>query len=293
MTPFRSDMSRVDAAGTAASCADAPGCPAARPASRSGTGSRPRIGAAAALVAASLLAGCASGEATGVGDDFVYDPWEQTNREVHAFNKGLDTVLLRPASKLYEIATPGLVKLLVRNGLDMLQMPAIIVNHALQGDVEKTLAGIGRFGVNIVMGAGLLDPATEMGLPKERTDFGLTLASWGFEEGPYIELPVLGPATVRDGIGRVGHIAFDPLTYVTSISAFDDYSDLTDTLNSYWVFPFRAAVVRSEYGGAVDQVLYESEDSYITTRSFYLQLRRREVAGGETQADTLPDVFSE
>ena len=36
----------------------------------------------------------------------------------------------------------------------MLQMPAFIVNHALQGDVDKTLTALGRFGINAVMGLG-------------------------------------------------------------------------------------------------------------------------------------------
>ncbi|MEC9434760.1 MAG: VacJ family lipoprotein [Pseudomonadota bacterium] len=287
MTPFRSDMSRVDAAGTAETGA-APNAVAA-----SSDAARARLPrAAAALLAAALLAGCAAGEGPKDGE-LVYDPWEKTNREVHAFNKGLDTVLLRPASQLYDIATPGLVKHLVRNGLDMLQMPAIFVNYVLQGDVDGALTAFGRFGINAVMGLGLLDPATEMGLPKEYTDFGLTLASWGVEQGPYLELPILGPANLRDGPARIGHWALDPVTYVTSISAFDGVRDTADLLGSPWMYPVRAAVVRSEIGGQVDEVLYGSEDSYVTTRAIYTQLRRRQEAGGETTADALPDVFAE
>ena len=53
---------------------------------------------------------------------------------------------------------------------------------------------LGRFGVNTLAGAaGLLDPATEFGLPLEPTDFGVTLASWGANEGPYVEAPSLWP----------------------------------------------------------------------------------------------------
>lgn len=286
--PFRSDLSRVDVAGTAS--VSAPAASGAFP-SRA---VRPTLRIAGALAAAALLAGCASTpDAGATNDGFVYDPWEETNREIHEFNKGLDTVLLRPASKLYEIATPGLFKHLIRNGLDMLQMPAFIVNHALQGDVDKTLTALGRFGINAVMGLGVLDPATEMGLPKEYTDFGLTLASWGVEQGPYLELPVLGPANLRDGPARIGHWALDPVTYVTSISAFDGIRDTMDLLGSPWMYGVRAAVVRSEIGSQADQVLYESEDSYVTLRTFYTQLRRRQETGGETTEESLPDVFAD
>ena len=137
----------------------------------------------AALAGAAFLAGCA-----GPSDDsqFSYDPWEPVNRDFHSFNKGLDTALLRPTASVYDTVTPTLVRVLVRNGLSMLELPAVFVNHVLQGDIEDAGITAARFGVNVVMGGVLLDPATELGLPLIETDLGLTFAEWGIEEGPYV-----------------------------------------------------------------------------------------------------------
>ena len=68
---------------------------------------------------------------------------------------------------------------------------------------------LGRFAVNTVAGAGgALDPATEFSLPRENTDFGITLASWGVDEGPYLELPLFGPTDCARCGGDVGRYGF-------------------------------------------------------------------------------------
>ena len=231
--------------------------------------------------AAILAAGCA---APPDEDAFVHDPYEETNREIHSFNTGWDVVLIRPASQAYDAVVPGLARLLIRNGLDTLDLPAIFVNHLLQGEALAALRTAGRFGVNVVMGGVLLDPATEIGLPKEPTDLGVTLARWGFEEGPYVELPLLGPATTRDAVGRVAEIALDPFNFVTGVPALDALG------------PGAAALgivdLRASNSAVIDRTLYEVEDSYLSLQSAYLQMRRRRLAGGAT-AEQLPDVFAE
>lgn len=237
---------------------------------------------AALLAAATVLAGCAAQSAD--PEDFAFDPWESTNRGIHEFNKGWDTILIRPAAQAYDAVTPGLVRHLVANGLDTLDMPAIIVNYVLQGEAMAALRSTGRLGINLVMGGGLLDPATSFGLPKERTDLGITFAKWGIEEGPYVELPLLGPATVRDGVGRVAEIVLDPFNFLTGVPAADALGPGTAGVG---ILELRAA-----NAAAIDRVLYDSEDSYVTLRTTWLQLRRRQVAGGPT-AETLPDVFGD
>ena len=44
---------------------------------------------------------------------------------------------------------------------------------------------------------GLIDPAAEMGLPYDETNFDETFYRWGLPEGGYWELPLLGPGTQR------------------------------------------------------------------------------------------------
>jgi phospholipid-binding lipoprotein MlaA len=237
---------------------------------------------AAALAAAALaLAGCATPDGEGFE---VADPYEPTNREIHEFNKGWDVVLLRPAARLYQEATPGLFKLLISNGLDMLDMPMIFANQVLQGEPMAALRSAGRVGINLVFGGGLLDPATEFGLPKEETDLGVTFARWGVDEGPYVTLPLLGPGTARDAAGRVIEIAVDPFNFVTGVPAVEALG------------PGAAALgfvnLRAQSMNSLDQVLYESADSYEALKTTYIQRRRRTIQGGPTEED-LPDVFAD
>ena len=170
------------------------------------------------LAAALVVAGCASGEPVEPGG--IADPYESTNRGIHEFNKGLDTVLLRPASQLYDIAMPGLGDLLLTNAVNFLRMPMNFINHTAQGEFEQAGADVLRTGINLVMGLGVLDPATEFGLPQVETDIGETLYVWGVGEGPYVEIPVFGPASARDGFGRVAEIVLDPFGFFTRHLSF-------------------------------------------------------------------------
>ncbi|MDF2233533.1 VacJ family lipoprotein [Albimonas sp. CAU 1670] len=244
--------------------------------------SRGRRRALLAIAAAVLVAGCASSEPVEPGG--IADPYESTNRQIHEFNKGWDTVLLRPASRVYDLAMPGLGDLLLTNAVNFLRMPMNFINHTAQGDFEQAGADVLRTGINLVMGLGVLDPATEFGLPQEETDIGETLAVWGVAEGPYVELPLLGPATARDGFGRVAEIVLDPFGFFTG------YDALVTARRGLAVG--NIARIRAENTQVIDQALYESEDSYVTTRAGYVQYRRRKVAGGATE-EALTDVFAE
>src|SRR5262249_20179595 len=51
-------------------------------------------------------------------------------------------------------------------------------------------------------------------LKPSQEDFGQTLGLWGVAAGPYLVLPLLGPTTVRDGIGKGVDSAMNPPTYV-------------------------------------------------------------------------------
>lgn len=241
-----------------------------------------RMGIAAA-VGASLLAGCA---ATAPEGALIADPFEGANRSIHAFNLGLDTVLLRPVSQVYG-ATPALLRHLVSNAVDHIRLPVTFFNYVLQGDADAALQIAGRFGVNTIVGAGgLLDPATEFGLPDAPTDFGLTLASYGAAEGVFLMLPVFGPATVRDAFGRAGDVALNPLTWV---GVGDGLGEAAIDVAQIATPP---VVVRFENGPLIDELFYESEDSYVAVRTAYVLSRRARVEGG-VDVERLPDIFAE
>src|SRR5262245_13984825 len=144
-----------------------------------------------------------------------YDPWEPMNRRLFATHEALDQRLLAPTARGYRRVTPSPVRTGVSNFLRNLRGPQIFANDVLQGEFRRAGVTAARFGVNTALGFfGLFDPATGMGLERHTEDFGQTLAVWGAPEGPYIFVPVFGPTNVRDGVGAVVNLAFDPFNWL-------------------------------------------------------------------------------
>lgn len=227
------------------------------------------------LVALVSMAGCAAP----VGG--VNDPLEPVNRSFHAVNKGLDRVLVSPGAKVYGGIFPDPVEQGVQNFASTLDQPGDLANHLLQGDLEGAGVNFARFALNAVFGlGGLFDVATEAGVPEGKTDFGETLHVWGFGEGPYLELPILGPSTTRDTVGSVVDIALNPVSKVTKgkdatvVTIAQILSRLGD---------------RSRYSDTVDSILYDSADSYAQARLLYLQNRRFELGQSSDGLDGAAD----
>ena len=50
---------------------------------------------------------------------------------------------------------------------------------------------------------------------------------------------------------------------------------------------------RHEFDSFIDELLYNSEDSYLSQRLFYLQNRRTELGGGKVQVENIEDPFAD
>src|SRR5262249_27779077 len=132
------------------------------------------------------------------------DPFESMNRRTHGFNVQVDRFVMDPVTNAYSYAVPDPARQTVRRVFSNINSPAVIMNDLLQGNLDAFAVAVARFTVNTTVGVGgLFDPATGMGLGEHRTDFGQTLAVAGFDSGPFLILPVLGPTTVRDGVGSL------------------------------------------------------------------------------------------
>lgn len=233
-----------------------------------------------------MLAACGPApQATGIND-----PLEPMNRGIHGLNKGLDTVLLRPGAQAYGVV-PEPVRHGVSNVADTLDLPGDMANHLLQGRIGPAATNFLRFGVNVVFGlGGLMDVATEAGLPRDSTDFGETLHVWGVGEGPYVELPGFGPSTLRDAVGLAVDLGLNPVNRVAK------GKDATAATLAKVLARLRD---RGRYSNTVDSILYESADSYAQSRLLYLQNRRFELsrgaaAGGEgAAADDFIDPYED
>ncbi len=135
-----------------------------------------------------------------IADD--YDPWEGWNRGVYKFNYGFDKVVFLPLVKGYQFITPEPARQGVTNFFNNLFEIRNFANNLLQGKIEGCVNTVFRFAFNTTLGVGgLLDPATDMGFPEWREDFGQTLGVWGVGPGPYFVLPIAGPSTLRDTFG--------------------------------------------------------------------------------------------
>ncbi len=237
-----------------------------------------------ATVMAATVSGCATNDAP----QGVTDPNETANREIHAFNRGLDRALVRPAAGAYGSVLPEPVKRGVANFASNLDGPGDVANNILQGRLGNAGQNTLRFAVNTIVGiGGLFDPATVLGLPGKPSDFGETLHIWGAGEGNYVELPFVGPSTERDFVGIIVDVALNPVrlalpqpeaSYATVAKAASKLGD------------------RNRYSETVDSILYDSADSYAQARLLYLQNRRfalGQTAGDDSFVDPYEDPYAE
>ena len=233
-----------------------------------------------ALVLLAGLAACGGGAPNAVSPDGVFDPYETQNRKVHAFNRGLDRALVRPAAIGYSTVLPDEVEDSIGHFASNLGQPSVMVNSLLQGDLRGAGLSTVRFLTNSTLGIfGLADVAAEFNLPEHDTDFGETLHVWGAREGPYLELPVLGPSTVRDTTGIVVDLFTNPLSYV--VDEPERYYGTAAGVAS-------GLSTRGRFTETVDSILYESADSYAQARLIYLQNRRFELGGADPGAEIDP-----
>lgn len=166
-----------------------------------------RIHGLAAIAAALLLTGCATTQNP-------QDPLEGYNRAVFSFNDAVDRTVLKPTATAYKNVTPGFVQTGVNNFFGNLSDAWSAVNNLLQGKGQAGMGDVTRVAVNSTFGIfGLLDIASEAGIPKHNEDFGQTLGVWGVPSGPFLMLPVLGPSTVRDTAALPADIGADIWKY--------------------------------------------------------------------------------
>ena len=246
------------------------------------------MGIVVAVAAALALGACAtrpdpSDQAALAVYEEANDPIEPVNRYLFAVHTQLlDGLIFKPAAQGYDVLMPGFAQDSVRHFLDNLRTPVILANDMLQGEWDRAGTTVTRFGINTTAGVGgLFDPATDWGYQRHGEDFGQTLAVWGSGEGPYLFLPLLGPAPPRDLAGFVVDQAFDPLTYV--------YWNRSSTVPTAR-FVANGLDLRARNLDTLDEIERTSVDFYAALRSLYRQSRNNEIANGEIDPNRLPDI---
>lgn len=230
------------------------------------------------LAALALLAGCT------IAKPRTDDPLEKFNRKVYTFNDTVDKAVIRPVAVGYRKVTNPPVRRSVSDFFTNIRMPITVANDLLQARPKQALQSTGRFLVNLTLGlGGFFDPASQLGIPLEDNDFGVTLARWGVPDGDYLVLPLVGPTTVRD-VWRmpVDSYFFDPL----SIYAHNhDYK-----YGQQFLPQMMYLVTLRSRGIDAESFLESAYDPYVFMRDAYRQRRLYQIYDGNPPAEVIQQM---
>ena len=213
----------------------------------------------------------------------IDDQFEDLNRDIFIFNEKLDEKLLKPAALTYRKVTPQFARTGVTNFFNNLEEIDTTINQVLQGEIKYAFNDASRFVINSTIGLlGLIDVASKMGLERHEEDFGQTLGVWGFNSGPYIMIPFLGPSNPRDLLSR-------PISsFLSGTFAMED-NDVKLTLIGIDALETRERLLDAE--------TLIIGDKYIFVKDAYVQSREYEINNGSTEndefLDDMDDIFGD
>ena len=211
--------------------------------------------------------------------DEIYDPLEPINRAVLNFNFFIDDIAIRPVIKTYKFIAPEPVEKGVSNFFSNLKEPIRTISFIFQGEFYKSFNSIGRFTVNTLTSLGTFDLASRVGMEKNETDFGITLAKSGVSSGPYIVIPIIGPSNLRDFSGDVVEYFVDP---ISNNVPNREYIAISSGLNE-----------RAEVDEQLDKVRDASSDRYEMIKSIYYQNRNAQLEEEYIQNLPVPKIYIE
>ncbi len=234
-----------------------------------------RTGVLAALAFLSLV-GCAT-----TGAVNPEDPYEGFNRQMFAFNDGLDKAVIEPVAKGYRAVTNEPVRQGVSNFVSNLGEPITFANEVLQGKIPQAAGTVGRFVVNTTIGiAGVFDTASAFGIRRTDEDFGQTLGVWGFQTGPYLVMPFLGSTSPRDLIGLGADAAMNPINH----AEFENDDEIRIGFAALGGLSGREGAIEA-IDGVRDQI-----DPYTTARRFYVRNRAALVGNSQPMPEDIEKV---
>jgi phospholipid-binding lipoprotein MlaA len=190
------------------------------------------------------------------------DPLEGVNTLSFSTVQSVDKALVGPVSLAYKRSIPEPVRDGLRNALDNLQEPVVFLNFLLQLKPGKAVETLGRFAINSTVGAaGLFDVAKKrpFNLPRRPNGFAFTLGYYGVKPGPFLFLPLIGPTTLRDLLGRAVDLTLLPTALgkpfnkpiyslsTTTIRSLDERAQNDDQLTKFRATSDPYAALRDAY----------------------------------------------
>ncbi len=154
------------------------------------------------------------------------DPLEGFNRAMYGFNKAVVDYVINPTVDAVAPYTPAPVVTGLGNAYNNLTEVEYVLNGALRRDAGMVGTSAGRFVINSTIGiAGLFDVATPLGLVRQKGDFGEAMCAAGVPPGPYVVLPLVGPANVTSAGLLAGGVAVEVylLSFISMALATADF----------------------------------------------------------------------
>lgn len=197
---------------------------------------------------------------------------ETYNRAMFNFNYHLDKKVIKPVAKGYKKVTNQFTRDRVSYFFNNLEEPAYAVNNLLQGEFKDTGVSVGRFLVNSTLGLlGTFDVASGWGLETKKNSFDGTMAKYCIPDGPFIVIPVLGPATPRYLVGWGADSLASPMYW-----AMVENDDNSPAVVAYYgAVGLKYLNKRAEGLEFLDDLEESSVDFYATMKSAFMQNRQK------------------
>ena len=116
--------------------------------------------------------------------------------------------------------------------------------------------------------------ADEAGIPMRSADFGQTFSQWGWKRSRYVVLPIFGPSTARDTLGKGINSRLSPVSELARREGAE--------LSLLYGIDARARALSAE------AMLSGSPDEYALVRDAYLQYQRCQIVDC---SEELPDYL--
>jgi len=199
--------------------------------------------------------------------DSISDPLYYFNYLMYSVNDFLYFKAIKPIAKGYKAIIPVQARKGLSNFFHNIIFPVRFTNNILQGEIKDAGTEIGIFVINSTIGVlGFARVAqNEFDLHTADEDLGQTLGSYNIGNGFYLVLPLFGPSTFRDLIGRFGDSFLNPVNYVEPWG----YSlgiKAVDTINTV-----------SFHLGDYEALKKASLDPYVAIRNAYIQNRKQKI----------------
>lgn len=212
------------------------------------------------------------------------DPLEQANVQSYEAVQAVDKAIIAPVAMGYKSAVPKPVRSGIRNFINNLDEPVVALNFLLQLKPGKAAETLGRFAINSTIGiGGLIDVAKDkpFNLPRRYNGLANTLGYYGVGPGPYLFLPVVGPTTARDFVGRIVDFSIVPRVVGPPLS---------NTEVSIAKGALGALGDRIADDARIRRLRDQSDDGYGEIRKNYLERRQSEIDQLKGRSAPVPPV---